>query len=384
MRGCLLLGFVLVVGGCASDRLRTPSDAAPSGDASTGRPDAMPPPAMCVSDVPCVSNADCAGLPGTRCNTAIEPRRCQTVLCGTPRSLCSEDALCENERCVNGQCFDPSTPGVTYFFVVAQLEVAQADAANPEIVSGFNLDGAVTAGGDTTTGCGKMDFISPPPDNEPGVDNQLGPILSNLPGDLDVNASIAESVRNGELVLLVELVDVNDLLNDESVTVNIYVGTLPVGVTTPMLNGTQLAAGQTFDLDATAGSQASGAPLGSAPGAIVDGRLRAGSTDIPLSLGETALPITLSVRGAQIAATLEATGTTGTQGIIGGRVLNTETVAALAEIPDLEGNEALIEGVLRSQADLDPDPSMGGACTSVSLALELELVSAVKGVPRTP
>src|SRR5688572_3697759 len=71
-------------------------------------------------------------------------------------------------------------PGMTYTYVVSRMVVGQADpAGDPTIVPGFNLDGRVSDDTDAM-GCFHADFTSPPPDNESGVDNQLGPVLGGL------------------------------------------------------------------------------------------------------------------------------------------------------------------------------------------------------------
>src|SRR5688500_2397011 len=102
--------------------------------------------------------------------------------------------------CTGGMCPDR-------FYVVNFLDVGQSDPdGDGTVVPGFNLDGRESydpadpatqpmscgAADDTmfTQGCFHADFRSPAPDNECGVDNQLGPILGSLGDSVDVAGSI--------------------------------------------------------------------------------------------------------------------------------------------------------------------------------------------------
>lgn len=51
----------------------------------------------CVSDVPCVSELQCATLAGYSCNTAVSPKVCQRLNCGT-NVACSRDEFCTQGR----------------------------------------------------------------------------------------------------------------------------------------------------------------------------------------------------------------------------------------------------------------------------------------------
>lgn len=72
-------------------------------------PDAAPVPAECVpGNIPCVTQEDCLGSAGTRCNTALLEPLCQTIRCGAEGTICSDDAhcpsgmACQPDRC--GTC----------------------------------------------------------------------------------------------------------------------------------------------------------------------------------------------------------------------------------------------------------------------------------------
>lgn len=51
----------------------------------------------CVTSTACVTNDDCNS--GEHCNTQLDPPSCQKLYCGKTDSHCSEDALCEGQRC---------------------------------------------------------------------------------------------------------------------------------------------------------------------------------------------------------------------------------------------------------------------------------------------
>jgi hypothetical protein len=270
-------------------------------------------------------------------------------------------------------------PGVTYTFVVNHLDVGQEDPMGAKgVVPGFNLDGTVSDDSDPA-GCFHTDFTSPAPDNEAGVDNQLGPILGSLGSSVDVSGTIAENIADGSLLLFVEVEDVNDLTNDSDVTVNLLLGQLPAGVTMPMLSGDRLAPGQTFDIlsasysDGMAGQN----PMITAHGAIVNGRITTDTTDIPLNLPIMDVMLALNIQRARIRFNIAET-TIG-NGIIGGSLDIDELVTAVMAIPALADYVDLLMNLLDMNADLDPDAAMMGDCQSVSLGLVFDGVPATKG-----
>jgi hypothetical protein len=84
----------------------TSSVATSDGSTSTG--------STCVSTNPCASSeTDCTV--GERCNTALDPPRCQTLYCGALGTPCADDgddayALCAAQACTNGACGDSVVP----------------------------------------------------------------------------------------------------------------------------------------------------------------------------------------------------------------------------------------------------------------------------------
>ena len=265
--------------------------------------------------------------------------------------------------------------GESRFFVLSVLEVGEADpAGDPNIVPGFDVDMHNTTSMSDPIGCGFIDFTSPPPDDIPGVDNQLGPILAGVAGTVDIPGAIRSNIMTGALIVLVEVTGIDSFTSDDSVQVNIYRGVLRPGVTAPMLGASGLLApGQTFDIDART-VRADGAPATSTPGRIVGGRLRAGPTGISLDLDVMAMPFRLDIGNAQLRFNVAPTSGIDT-GVLGGALQVTDVVTTVAMYaPDLE---MTIRTILSGQADLEADAT--GVCKAISIGLTFEGVSAVKG-----
>jgi hypothetical protein len=278
---------------------------------------------------------------------------------------------------VDGGFPDPCTGGdcTTYFFVTSLLDIAQASAATPTIVAGFNIDGRVS---DTTDamGCFKADYMSPPPDSETGVDNQLGPIVAGLGSGFDISGSIASAIAAGDLLILFEVEGVDDPMDDPEIGLSMYYGQLPVGVSMPMTGPDgRLAPGQTFDIDPRS-YDAAGRRRIYVPGSIVGGRLRAGPVRIFLDLGLVGGGIALDLRETHLRANLAADGATFSTGVLGASLDVDETAAMLAVAIGFD--VTIVRSVLASQSDLDASPD-GRTCASLSAGMVFEAVAAVKG-----
>lgn len=266
-------------------------------------------------------------------------------------------------------------PAETLFYVANALAVGQADpTGDPSVVPGFNLDSLVSTAADPA-GCLHADFTSPAPDNEPGVDNQLGPILSSVGSSIDVEGSLSENILDGTLLLLMEIEGVNDRVNDPDVTLNIFLGQMPAGVDAPTdADGDGLIdGGQIIDIDPA--SVVGGESIASVAGSIVNGRMSAGPVDLELNLPIQG-GLLLNIRDASVRLTIS--GDTVTSGVIGGALDVEETVSTIVAIDPDAIPEALARSVLAAQADLVPDSA--GACTAVSVGLTFEGVDAERGV----
>jgi hypothetical protein len=300
------------------------------------------------------------------------------LVAGTMLGACGDDGGTPGDGGGDATTIDGSTDtcmtGDTMFYVANVVDVGQADpTGDPNIVPGFNLDGRVSDSMDAE-GCLHMDFTSPPPDNEEGVDNQLGPILSAVGSSLDVSGTIAENILDGSLLILFEIENVDSTMNDPCVTLNLYLGQMPdMAMPTDADGDGLIDPGQTIDIDPA--SLVGGMSLVSVQGMIVNGRLSAGPVDISLNIPITDTTLNLNIRSAQVR--MSFAGDNVEAGIIGGALNVDETVETIVAIDPETIPEALATSVLNAQADLEPDAM--GACTAVSVGLVFEGVPAMRG-----
>jgi hypothetical protein len=262
-------------------------------------------------------------------------------------------------------------PEGTRTYVLGYLNIGQAAPdGDPNIVPGFNLDNRIS-NEDDPDGCFHLDFTSPPPDNETGVDNQLGPILASVGSSLDIEGTIAENIADGSLLILITVSEINDFTNDGDVHVALELGTMEgTGATMPTVDTMgNLTAGQKFNVNRASEG------LVELSGQIVAGRLRAGPVDIILSLPIMGASLMLNIRSAQMRFNIaEAEVDTG---VIGGELNVDETVNAIVMVAPEDIPESLARSILEGQADLQPDEM--GDCQAVSVGLVFEGVGAERG-----
>ena len=272
----------------------------------------------------------------------------------------------------------PGGSGATHFYAINVLDIGRQVAGMPGVVPGFNLDGRVSDGTDATS-CFQQDYTAPAPDGFMGVDNQLGVVLAALESVSggDLAAGLADAIAAGDLLILVEVSDVDDLVNDDCVHVSIYYGLLPGGVDAPMVDvDDRLLPGQTFDIDSSS-LDAGGAPLYLLDnGRIVAGRLRAGPGPFEVRAPTDGAPLVIALDDARsrFDITADAMGA----GVVGGSGpvsdLTTAFAAAFGVDPTVSG--ALLEGA----ADLDVNAM--DECERISAAFVFSGVAAARGIIR--
>jgi hypothetical protein len=257
--------------------------------------------------------------------------------------------------------------GATYTYVIHVLNIGQADpAGDPNIVPGFDLDRRVS-NEDDPEGCFHLDFVSPPPDSERGVDNQWGPILASVGSSLDIEGSIQASIQRGELILLVRLSGVGDTRADDAITAELLEGVPASG--TPTLDPTGgLAPGQTF---------VAGRSITAATGRIAAGRALLGFSElalaVPLMGPSSTGAVSTTMRDGELR--FDVAPDELRLGVMGGALDVEETVIAIvASAPD-DIPESLARSILEGQADLAPDAM--GNCREISNAMVFEAVTAV-------
>jgi hypothetical protein len=93
--------------------------------------------------------------------------------------------------------------------------------AEEGVAAGWNLDGEISPEDDDAS-CGHGDFVSP--EGEEGIDNQMAMVWAlaeSLIGEAVV-ALLQDGINEGRMLLMLELSDVDDLVNDEDVTLTLY------------------------------------------------------------------------------------------------------------------------------------------------------------------
>ncbi len=272
----------------------------------------------------------------------------------------------------------PTTPaecagGETYVYVLDRIDIGHPTGDDETIVPGFDLDGVVSDGTDLES-CRQVDYTSP--NGVPGIDNQLGPAIMDVP-DVNVSADLAAEIARGDLLLMVRLRHVDDLVADDCVDADVLFAEMPAGMTEPEMDEDErFMPGQTFDVSA-ATVTSDGQPRVTFEGAtITAGRLEASAeTVIPFQIptpdGEL---VELALIDPMVAADITADGLY--DGVLGGRLDKAETINALSFAAD----PLLVDALIRGLADLDPDER--GMCQSVSAAMVYDGVPAVEGETR--
>ena len=265
--------------------------------------------------------------------------------------------------------------GDSYFYVVSFMDLgAPEEGGDPNIVPGFDIDGLDSDGTDLQS-CRKRDYTSPPPESEMGVDNQLGPVLADLEGMYGIRENLESSVQMGELLVLLEVRGVDDLVDDDRVELDAFVGVLPAGATTPGLDGDgHLAPGQTFDIDRASLMTDGETPSITLRGRITDGRLHVGPGDFTLSLPLEGERVEFEAKQAEVVfdITAEALG----NGVMGGSLSVEGTLEAMMGVEGFNVDAARL--VLESNADLDRDDATAD-CLSISIALVFLGAEATRG-----
>lgn len=223
------------------------------------------------------------------------------------------------------------------------------------VADGFDLDERTSEIGDPQS-CGHPDLVDST--GEEGIDNQLAVLWNAIV--LIVGEQTEEllqgAINEGRVLIMIELADLDDLQNDDDVTVRIYRGLLD-----PELGTTGLISpDQTFAFD-TEGpvSEVSGV-------ALVDGALEAGPLEILIPLDILDLKIVLPLEVARVRLEIDDDGTF--HGMIGGAINVPLMLEAL-----LDTNAAAETRTVQPFFEANTDMFAGDdGCTHLSAALRFE------------
>ncbi len=225
----------------------------------------------------------------------------------------------------------------------------------PGVALGFDLDGETTPEG-ASKSCGHGDLKGV--DGEEGIDNQLAKIWSTLEPlvGTQVDALLQGAINEGRVLIMFELTGVEDLRNDDSVTLNVYRGLLDPDVGT---FGT-IAPDQTFEMDY-------GKPVSTVENVrIEDGRLEAGPVVLQIPIAILDLDIVAELHFGRVRLNVGDDGMMA--GYIGGALNLEEVIGALLDT-GAEAETRLVQPIFESNADMEP---VDGVCTFMSIGMTIE------------
>jgi hypothetical protein len=235
------------------------------------------------------------------------------------------------------------------------------------VAPGFDLDGRLSDEHDDAT-CHQRDLIDP--DGRVGIDDQLAILLPDIEkvyGNA-VDGLVQGAVDNGELLLALRMSGVDDLQNDDCVSLGVEV------VHGVPLIGTDgvMEAFQTFDPDPAGPHDAFGATR------IQGGLLTAGAGDITIPIKIFDVDFLLHIRGARARFAIDEAGHF--DGVLAGGIEYEELIAGVRQGAGVEKQVPLLRAVLSGAADLDGDGD--GHCELVSATIVIKAAPAfIRSVP---
>jgi hypothetical protein len=245
------------------------------------------------------------------------------------------------------------TTGESYAAVLTSLAFT---SAKENVAPGFDLDDRVSAGDDYRS-CGKADFVDP--DGRTGIDNRLAaliPVVRSQFGDA-VDELVQGAINDGELVILTEMENVDDLKNDACVNLAVQIGIKK----RPSL-GTDgvVEAYQTFDPDpAIERSYVTKAK-------IEDGVLSTGPFPLTVPFAIFDVAFTVHMEQSRLRFSIDEEGKT--QGYLGGAMLPKEILDGVAEGAGVAQYLPAIKVAMDANTDMAYDDETG-KCGRLSGAL---------------
>lgn len=258
---------------------------------------------------------------------------------------------CQAPEVEPGTCDNSAEPVVA---VMTAMSFAREESG---ISAGFNLDGETTDEGDSR-GCGIGDYVDA--EGNEGIDNAFARLLPALEATeaVAVEGLIQAAIDSGELLLMFELLDLDDVENDSCVALSIQ-----EGAGEPLL-GTdgEILPDQTFSRDPESfTSTIAGMEMS-------DGRLDAGPFTMELPANILGVDLLVSIHTARIRIEPQEDGSY-TGFISGGTAIDYIIEIANEENVD-ETLTALLESLLTITADL------GEGCDQISMTIKFEAVPA--------
>jgi hypothetical protein len=256
-----------------------------------------------------------------------------------------------------GEVAEPEAEGERLVGVMSTLTFARR--LEDGTTWGFDLDGRVSDNSDAE-GCNKEDLYTP--EGTAGVDSAFSammPILEATEAGA-LEGLVADSIANGQLLILVELSGVQDRLQDDCVQMRVLRGKGSPMVGTDGL----LLESQTYEV-ADASQLSECAP-------IVDGHVEGGPFDLELPMQVLDVELNFEIKEARVRIDLSDEGLG--WGYFGGPVLTTEITDIVNEEEDLGDIRDLVVNLVESSADLQPGAD--GQCGALSIVFEFNSAEA--------
>jgi hypothetical protein len=223
------------------------------------------------------------------------------------------------------------------------------------MVDGFDLDERESPEGEAES-CGHGDAVAP--DGRTGIDNQLGQawtVLEPLIGEA-VQALLQGSINEGRFLMMIELTGIDDLVNDDDVTLELFYGRLDPVIGTLGL----IAPDQTFYVDESK-------PVSRVEGArLVDGRIEAGPVTFTAPIDILEEQFDIPITAGRIRIDIGEDGSF--VGILGGGINVPETMAYMLA-SNAAAEARLVEPIFYANADMGLD---GEGCEVISVAFGFE------------
>lgn len=225
----------------------------------------------------------------------------------------------------------------------------------PGVVRGFDLDARTSSRDDVET-CRHPDLQDP--DGRGGIDNQIASLFGLLLPIVEDTPQIAiqGAINEGRVLVMIELEGVDDLQNDDDVTVNVFraSGRPLVGNKGLIMPYQTFHVDYDLDVSTVTGVQ------------IVNGELEAGPVDIeiPMDVLDASFPMRLSQGRVRLKIAEDGSFT----GLIGGGIDIEHVFHEFGVV--VEGTEDdLIRPIFEANADLG---YVDGVCTHISMAFGIE------------
>jgi hypothetical protein len=226
------------------------------------------------------------------------------------------------------------------------------------VAAGWDLDGEISPEDDEAS-CGHGDFVSP--EGVEGIDNQMAMVWAlaeNLIGEAVV-ALLQDGINEGRMLLMLELSDVDDLVNDDDVTLTLY-----RSIEVPIVNVAGfLMPDQTFRTDPEFPT------LTFEHATIVDGHVKAGPFDLAFPIQAFNANFLVGLADGYVEFDIDASGRF--SGHLGG-IMDIHDVMGHMLATNAAEEAELIYPIVEDLADINKTED---GCTHLSAALRFEGVT---------